>query len=176
MKRNVCVADGRVVGTLACDGLGLLGCPQGATCVPAGRCAMTQELCTGIGQPCFADQPDNLCAELPRRCRQLDMTATCYQPVYATPRVAIGELPGAEPALRRALEEASPEGQTPMGPAVDGVLETLRAHLAARPERRVILVLASDGLPEGCCPTCPSTTWPTPCTGRTARSRASPPT
>ena len=95
------------------------------------------------------------CADLPRRCRQLDLTATCDPAVYVTPRVPIAELPGAETALQRALEEASPEGQTPLGPAVEGVLENLRAHLKARPERRAILVLASDGLPEGCMPNLP---------------------
>ncbi len=37
-----------------------------------------------------------------------------------------------------------------MGPAVRGVLKHLQARLQANPGRKVVLVLASDGLPGGC--------------------------
>jgi len=53
-------------------------------------------------------------------------------------------------SLTRGLTLKGPSGGTPMGPAVRGVLGHLRAHLAANPGRKAVLVLASDGLPGNC--------------------------
>jgi hypothetical protein len=50
------------------------------------------------------------------------------------------------------LNRATIPGDTPMGPAVRGVLAHLRARLQANPGRRAALILTGDGLPEGSCP------------------------
>jgi hypothetical protein len=66
------------------------------------------------------------------------------------PAVPIASLPMNEGHLTRTLLNKIPDGNTPMGPAVRGVLTHLKAHLAANPGHKVALVLVGDGLPGGC--------------------------
>jgi hypothetical protein len=55
-------------------------------------------------------------------------------------------------ALAR-FEAVTPRGQTPTAPALIAALDMASAHALAHPERSVIVVLATDGLPTTCAPT-----------------------
>ncbi len=51
------------------------------------------------------------------------------------------------------LELVKPQGQTPTAPAFTAALDLATAHGLAHPERSVVVVLATDGLPTTCTPT-----------------------
>jgi hypothetical protein len=124
-----------------------LTCPGGTTCRTLGRCAGSGAPCTNVGEAC-AEAGAGACTLLPLMCR--DPATSCAVSDYERPAVAIADLPGVEGALTTALEGRKTDGATPLGPAVEGALTHLRAHLASHPGRRGALVLATDGLPEGC--------------------------
>lgn len=80
----------------------------------------------------------------------------CMPSVYATPEVPIAELPGNSAALLASIDAhyfTSAEGEdpahwgTPTRPAVEGTLQHLAPYAAAHPERKVVLLLATDGKP-----------------------------
>lgn len=51
------------------------------------------------------------------------------------------------------LDAVAPRGRTPTGPALLAALDLASAHALAHPERSVVVVLATDGLPTACTPT-----------------------
>jgi hypothetical protein len=102
-----------------------------------------------MGTPCAGGAAGDTCGPRGRICRQ-SPSASCELP-YGQPAVEIGPLPQQAPALIAAIEDRVPRGGTPMGPAVEGALAHLRAHVMAHPDRRTALVLATDGLPDGFC-------------------------
>jgi hypothetical protein len=63
-------------------------------------------------------------------------------------------LPGAHDTLERALAAERPEENvgTPLGPAIAGAMAHLRARAAARPGRKLALVLTTDGEATECEP------------------------
>lgn len=71
---------------------------------------------------------------------------------YATPAVAIAELPGNQSAFVDSLMNAQTTGLTPTPPAIDGAVSRATAHAMENPTRRAIVVLATDGLPTDCVP------------------------
>jgi hypothetical protein len=79
----------------------------------------------------------------------------CALSDYTTPAVPIALLPGAATDLVDSLAEYSPAqspfGLTPTGPALEGAISHAKTWAAAHPERRVIVVLATDGSPTGGC-------------------------
>jgi hypothetical protein len=142
-----CVSPGGFVATaLPCLG-GF--CLPGTTCVPAGRCTQSGMACAEMGRPCPGGAGD-VCDLAVRTCFSTGVDNVCDPAIYARPLVNIGELPATQPALQGTLDAVRPAGNTPMLPAVRGVLDHLGAHLASRPGRRAALVLATDGLPDGC--------------------------
>ena len=149
--RGACVGPtGDPAGAPACENLPLVqNCGPGLRCASLGRCSVSGAECVQGGAPCPGGVGDQ-CGPGPKYCRNTTLDPGCDAPAYAKPRVPIADLPAGAPALGMALDAVRPAGATPMGPAVTGVLEHLRAHVAARPERRVALVLATDGLPMGC--------------------------
>jgi hypothetical protein len=64
--------------------------------------------------------------------------------------VAIADLPGAVPALEKAMNGIVPQGTTPTTPAVKGALAQLQMRAMSNPNRKPVLVLATDGLPTEC--------------------------
>jgi hypothetical protein len=123
-------------------------CPGGAMCVPTGACSVSGALCTNIGEECPAGA--GTCDAFPRSCIPGDGAAACDPASYETPAVAIGELPGTQGPLLRALNARYPDGGTPMSPAVQGALAHLRGHLAVNPTHKGVMVLVTDGTPSGC--------------------------
>jgi hypothetical protein len=144
-----CVAAGGSVATaLPCNGLVSL-CPGTSSCLPIGRCAQSGLACA-MGSRACPGGPGDTCEIGVRTCWQLVVDYGCDAAIYQNPRVGIADLPAAAPRLRGALDQVQPDGNTPVVPAVRGALAHMRAHQSAHPERRAALVLATDGLPEGC--------------------------
>jgi hypothetical protein len=121
-------------------------CPTGTACLPLGICSNTGADCTNVGQPC--PQAGGTCEGQPKTCGSV--FGNCDEARYAMPAVPIQLLPAGLPFLNRAIDRKTPNGGTPMGAAVRGVLNHLRARLLANPGHKVALILASDGLPAGC--------------------------
>jgi Mg-chelatase subunit ChlD len=126
-------------------------CIDGQPCTVFGLCALTGLRCAHPGQNCPGGMAGNTCVARPRFCT--DMRGfTCPATLYQTPMVPIAELPGARMAMEQALATVVPEGGTTTTPAVKGALAHLRARLMAYPERKPVLVLATDGVPTLCEP------------------------
>jgi len=132
---------GEVTGCLDDD-----GCARSQTCVVMGECSNDdQYVCNReVTAVCGANRGN--CVVPPSVC----VSATdCRPATYATPAAEIAELPGSEAALARAINAAKPEegGLTPTGPAIAGAIQQVKAWAEAHPDRQVVAVLATDGLP-----------------------------
>ena len=148
---SVCLGPGMSLpAALDCEP-GVSVCAAGSTCTPLGRCSMTGGDCVGAGQPCPGGMGD-LCMSRPRTCQNTVAVRdfSCAAADYRSLVVPIASLPSGQAALTAALDFKRPNGGTPMGAAVEGALAQLRAHLAANAGRQAALVLATDGLPDGC--------------------------
>jgi hypothetical protein len=76
--------------------------------------------------------------------------STCDYKDYEELVVPIGELPQNAAALVGAIDMVGPGGNTPMFAALKGTLLAASSHRDAHPDRKVIVLLASDGLPGSC--------------------------
>jgi hypothetical protein len=122
-------------------------CPRRTRCTDLGKCSVSGEDCV-IGQACPGGAAAGTCMPVPGMCR--GGATSCQAADYEQPAVGIADLPGARMPLATALMGRTPAGGTPMGAAVEGALKHLGAHAAASPTRRPVLVLATDGVPDGC--------------------------
>jgi hypothetical protein len=126
-------------------------CGTGDSCTRYGHCAVSSAECTNLGQRCPGADPSDICSDPPGICQGNDAgEADCSADIYRDPYVPIAELPAAGAGLLRALFAPLPAGATPMGPAVDGALAYLTARQAMNPGHRLALIIATDGIPEGC--------------------------
>jgi hypothetical protein len=82
--------------------------------------------------------------------------STCEPSDYASPAVAIGELPGQAPSIKASLTSAMPVGLTPTSAALSGALQQASQRAKAEPTHRIIALLATDGLPTECDPIDPA--------------------
>ena len=121
-------------------------CPGGLTCKPRGRCVQSGEPCVE-GSPCPGGAADR-CAVTPGTCRTPD--EGCNVTAFGKLDVDIGDLPGHAGAVTTALAGREPDGATPMALGVDSALHALATRRLAQPQRRQVLVLATDGQPSGC--------------------------
>jgi hypothetical protein len=142
-----CLAPGQQTPTRLC-GAPLTPCMAPSTCVKIGRCpsAFLSSYCA-LGTTCTGG---TACMPLVRTCAT-PFNADCTGARYAKPLVSFSELPAGLPALKTALDQRQPTGGTPLGEALVGTLPFLKEHMAAHPDRRVVLVIASDGAPDGVC-------------------------
>ncbi|HEX2872824.1 MAG TPA: VWA domain-containing protein [Polyangiaceae bacterium] len=134
-------------------------CGRFGPCIEFAQCAGNREfVCAAedIGLNCGTDpmtgQQLGACSALvSSTCLS---TADCRPATYATPATPIAELPGAQAALVAAIEAAGPEdgGLTPSGPALQGAIDQASSWAVAHPDRQVVAVLATDGLPTLCEP------------------------
>jgi hypothetical protein len=124
-------------------------CPEANTeCVPSGRCTGSSARCVNLGQLCPGGGPNDFCDEAPLVCRvPID---SCAVGDYEQPKVPIAVLPESARAITAGLRAVMPTGNTPIAPAIEGATRYVRQRLAADPERRAALVLASDASPTGC--------------------------
>lgn len=79
-------------------------------------------------------------------------TSSCVASDYTTPALAIQPLPGVAMAVKDSINATSPEGGTPMGPALEGAIDYAQTWAAAHPDHLTAVVLATDGAPSGCNP------------------------
>ncbi|MFP6684292.1 MAG: vWA domain-containing protein [Polyangiaceae bacterium] len=75
---------------------------------------------------------------------------TCDPMHYDPPHTMLQALPQGSAPLVMALNDESPGGGTPAYGALQGTLAFATAHQTANPGRKVIVVLGTDGLPNGC--------------------------
>jgi len=81
----------------------------------------------------------------------------CDVKEYEKLTVDIGPIAQKKAAVKAALTAKKPVGGTPMAPALRGALNRAIAHAKANSSRRAVIVLATDGLPDGECEAFPNT-------------------
>jgi hypothetical protein len=75
---------------------------------------------------------------------------TCVLDDYAVPAVPIAKLPDNGPAIKEALAQVGPYGETPTLPALRGGVLYARGVAIANPKERVVIALVTDGAPNAC--------------------------
>ena len=75
----------------------------------------------------------------------------CSVEDYAAPAVAIGVLPGVGGSISSSLDQQQMSGGTPTVPALEGAVTYSKLWLGQHPERQTVIVLATDGVPDGTC-------------------------
>lgn len=75
---------------------------------------------------------------------------TCEIGDYASPAVPIAPLPASSAAIASALDAKDPTGGTPTRVALSGAVEHAKSWAAANPTHKVVVLLATDGLPTEC--------------------------
>jgi hypothetical protein len=78
-------------------------------------------------------------------------TGSCDANDYARPDVPIDVLPNVRMPIEASLNaHSTPGGGTPTHPALSGSMQYATTWAVAHPDRKVIVVLATDGEPQGC--------------------------
>jgi hypothetical protein len=128
-------------------------CGTGQRCVLLGQCSASDSFCIPVGSPCgagaFGTPLGNTCNEIAGYCNGRDL---CEASAYATPAVTFAPLPQANATLTQALSMRMPDGLTPTAPALAAAYDQAKARTAAQPDRRVAVVVATDGFPTECNP------------------------
>lgn len=124
-------------------------CPKtGDSCVPLGGCG--DQSCVSLDSTCSNDET---CTAVEKGVCSSETVCTLSD--YTTPEVPIKLLPNAADALIASLGQYSPAqspyGLTPTGPALEGAIAHASDWAKKHPDRRVIVVLATDGAPTGGC-------------------------
>jgi hypothetical protein len=126
-------------------GIGLKYFPidTGVTCFPT-FCQTDADCVPAVCGPCQSPQPG-----FPKICGGAG-GGSCDVADYAKPVVVITTLPGIAPVLKNSLDMTKPSGGTPTLPALDGAVIYMKEWMTANPSAVGVVVLASDGIPEGC--------------------------
>jgi hypothetical protein len=127
-------------------------CGRGDVCVPLGGCTLTPDYCIPVGGFCGGTRGvprGNTCVGFAGYCTGRDL---CEGAAYATPAVEVAPLPGAANALVASLNAHAPDGLTPTSGALTGAISHAQALARANPTHRVVVLLATDGLPSECAP------------------------
>jgi hypothetical protein len=74
----------------------------------------------------------------------------CSPNDFLPPAVIIQPLPGVRQQIVEALDRTSPGGGTPTLPAMQAALQVTTGYAELYPERKVVIVLATDGQPNDC--------------------------
>lgn len=83
-------------------------------------------------------------------CVPANLNEGCDVNDYLPPVVFIEPLPAVRSKLEAALNGTSPAGGTPTQPALEAARNAVTAYAAQHPDRKVIIVLATDGNPNDC--------------------------
>ncbi len=86
----------------------------------------------------------------PRPGKDTDNGITCQVADYEKADVDIGILPAVAAAITMSIADQKPAGSTPTLASITGALNYAKARQVATPSRRVALVYATDGIPQGC--------------------------
>jgi hypothetical protein len=122
-------------------------CKRGDTCGLVGGCTLVASLCQPVGGFCGLFGGD--CAPLGGYCGGRDI---CASASYAAPAVEVAPLPGAAAGLVASLMAHMPDGLTPTSGALTGAIAHAQALAKANNGHRVVVLLATDGLPSECMP------------------------
>ena len=122
-------------------------CGRGDTCELVGGCTLSDNLCLPIGGFCTGF--DDECAPLDGYCNGRDI---CMSTPYAAPAVEVAPLPGAAAGIVASLNAHMPDGLTPTSGALTGAIAHAQALAKASNGHRVVVLLATDGLPSECVP------------------------
>jgi hypothetical protein len=79
------------------------------------------------------------------------LRAQCNVDAYATPAVPIGPLSAVSTQILASLDAQQMSGGTPMVPMLKGTLNYCRDWAQQNPARKVVVVLATDGIPDNTC-------------------------
>jgi hypothetical protein len=123
-------------------------CP-GRFCGPVGACENDKNYLCIPTQPCTVDANGfSLGACQPLATSTCIGSDDCNEVDYATPAVGVATLPGVAAAVASSLAANSPRGSTPTQAALQGAIDGARAVASAHPDHTVVVVLATDGLPD----------------------------
>jgi hypothetical protein len=128
--------------------LDALDCSAGQVCTTRGRCSSAPDaICyPDLGIPC---EPGLGTCSAALACEN---RYTCEAAAYETPVVGFSGLPGGGPAIIAAVDAKEKRGGTPTLPALTGAMAAAVERAARAPERKVVVLLATDGLPTVCDP------------------------
>lgn len=155
---GVCVVPGAGVANLNADASGAAisavcnvqadcaGIP-GTSCEQLGVCSLQPFATCTPSLPCPAAA--GACTAFPYSCRH---QTRCETPDYSVPAVPIGVASVRASAILESLTARLPNGLTPTGPALSGALAYAQLWARQHPERRVAVLLATDGFPTECTP------------------------
>jgi hypothetical protein len=102
-------------------------------------------------QTCKQGDPNCFCIPFINICTVIsNFGGSCNVSDYSTPEVPIQVLPGVASAITSSLSKHGPGGGTPTAPALTGATQYASQWAAAHPDRKTIVVLATDGDPTGC--------------------------
>ena len=82
-----------------------------------------------------------------------DGSPSCSSAHYRDAALPIQEVAEMARGALAQLEAVTPRGRTPTAPALTAALDLASVHALAHPERSVVVVLATDGMPTACAPT-----------------------
>jgi len=150
VERKVCIGTKWMGIPPSCGGPRDAACPAGTMCVPLGQCPLSSTYCTAFGKPCPDGPMTDLCTPIGKVCQDADFSESCSADSYGQLNVRIGPLPLAQPALVAIITATRPDGGTPMAQAVEGTMAFLQGYAKANPTHRVVLILATDGVPSHC--------------------------
>jgi hypothetical protein len=123
-------------------------CGAGGSCAQVGICSLAPTyFCLAVGTSCGGG--GGRCNAPLYNCHGRDL---CDSASYATPAVEVAPLPGAANALISSLTAHMPDGLTPTSGALKGAIEHAQA-LSKASGHRVVVLLATDGIPIECDPT-----------------------
>ncbi|MEO7038234.1 MAG: vWA domain-containing protein [Polyangiaceae bacterium] len=124
-------------------------------CQTLGQCSLDAGyVCPTLGKACGADDMGKDLGTCDTLVSSVCMnTESCDATVYATPASAIATLPGAAAGVLASIDAKTPAGATPTAPAISGAIQQASTWATAHPDHRVVVVLATDGLPTECTPT-----------------------
>jgi hypothetical protein len=122
------------------------GCSPSQQCVVIGECANDDQYVCDSEATKTCGMGLGACEVPPSVCFA---AGDCRPATYATAAAEIAELPAAAPGLLNVISFAmpDPDGLTPTGPALSGAIQQASDWASAHPDRQVVAVLATDGVP-----------------------------
>ncbi len=144
----------------ACMPLGLCLPSESSTCQTDGQCYVAGDHCERLGlceggAGVFCNLAQGSCGGL-GDCRPAgfcENRTACEADAYTI--IGLAQLPDELEGLMFALDSREREGFTPTLPALGGVSQSAIAHASANPRNKVVIVVATDGLPTACDPELP---------------------
>ena len=125
-----------------------IGCTGSSVCVmnPATNQGNCQALCPGSGMCGTADCVPTGNPVYPGYCSN----DNCDFGAYRQLQVEIATLPGSASAILSAMQAQTPLGGTPTFSAITGAIQHAQDWAVQQPDHKVVVVLATDGLPTLC--------------------------